>query len=48
MKINTISLAIYCLLSNKKVVKVKFLDIPFESFYENAQENNVDSKDAIL
>jgi hypothetical protein len=48
MKISLASFAVYCLLSNTEGIKVKFLDIPFETFDAYVPESHIVSKNPVL
>jgi hypothetical protein len=48
MKTNIVKYAVYCLLSNTKAIKVKFLDIPFETFDAYVPESHIVSENQVL
>lgn len=41
MRINIASFVVYCLVTSTEEIKVKFLDIPFESFAPYVPEGHI-------
>jgi len=48
MKIKIASFTVYCLLSNTQAIKVKFLDIPIETFEPYVPESQIVNENPVL